>query len=115
MWRETVIISKADFMEIHNELLCINGALHKLDSALNFLGCSFDVSDVEDERFNEGVRAIIEMLAYESSFIREQFNRCMVNIGEKTSISRRENFEGSDPDEYLFDTDHTSKKGEVKP
>ena len=110
-----MIISKADFMEIRDELLWINGALLKLDSTLNFLGCSFDVSNVEDERFNEGVRSIVEMLAHESSFIREQFNRCIVNLGEKTSISRRENFEGSDPDEYLFDPDHKAKKGEAKP
>jgi hypothetical protein len=110
-----MIISKADFIEIKSELLWIYGALNKLNSTLNLLTHSFDYSDNEDNRFINGVCSIIEMLEHESSFIGEQIKLCIVDLGEKTSISRRENLEGSDPDEYLFDPDHKPKKGEAKP
>jgi len=104
-----MIITKKDFNEIRIELLWINGEVRKLNQILHFVANSFDVSNVEDEQFNEGVRAIIENLALDSSFIHESFNRCMVDMGE---ISRREQFDENGPAEFVFDPDHTPALGE---
>ncbi len=115
-----MIIKRADFIECMSMLEALRTDFTYISKELDLIVVHFDKdsTDVLDESFMYGVRAIIKVLASEADVTTAVMRNTLDVFYTNTLESRRERIEGHDPDEHLFDpdkqTEPAKRKGKVK-